>query len=358
MAEHANAFHVPWWLRFSHVQTVVPHLDRRRHDVLTEHIRHELADGDFVDVYWLNRTRPGPLLILLPGMQGTQDSTYVRSLLSELSPRGLRAAVLCHRGGAVPNRRAPFYHAGFTDHLAWLVRFVREQEPHTPLYGVGFSLGGSMLIRYLAETGHASHLSAAAAVSLTFSLGSTARRACEGINQLYQLRVLNSYKRVARLKAHLPEFASRVGTLNGMRSIQAFDEVFTAPLHGFKDAEDYYERCSSQQFLPGIEVPFLVLNAEDDPLVARDTLPDARALREHVRLELTPHGGHLGFMYQRSSGLGYYPPARLISFFLQEPSEAHESLSQDVVGHALLALEAGDARGRADEHAGAARPAQ
>ncbi len=358
MAEPASVFHVPWWLRSSHVQTVVPALDRRRHDVLTEHIRHELADGDFVDVYWLNRTGTGPVFLVLPGMQGTQNATYIRSLMSELSRRGLRAAVLCHRGGAVPNRRAPFYHAGFIDHLAWLVGFLREQEPQTPLYGVGFSLGGSMLIRYLAETGNASHLSAAAAVSLTFSLASTARKACEGINQLYQLRVLNSYKRVARLKHHLPEFTSRLGTLNGMRSIRAFDEVFTAPLHGFNDAEDYYRRCSSQQFLSGIEVPFLVLNAEDDPLIARDTIPEARALREHVRLELTPHGGHLGFMYQHAAGLGYYPPARLISFFLQEPSEAHESLSQDVVGHALLALEAGDAGGRADEHVGAARPAQ
>ncbi len=358
MAEHPHGFHVPWWLRYSHVQTVVPHLDRRRHDVVTEHIRHELPDGDFVDVYWLRREDEGPLFILLPGMQGTQDATYIRSLLSELSRRGLRAAVLCHRGGTVPNRQAPFYHAGFTEHLAWLVGLVREQEPHTPLYGVGFSLGGSMLIRYLAETGHASQLSAAAAVSLTFSLGSTARRACEGINQLYQLRVLGSYKRTARLKGHLPEFASRLGRLNGLRSIQDFDALFTAPLHGFKDTDDYYGRCSSRQFLSRIEVPFLILNAEDDPLVARDTLPDARELRAHVRLELTPHGGHLGFLYPRSSGLGYYPPARLISFFLQEQSEAHESLSQDVVGHALLALEAGDARGRPDEHAGAARPAQ
>ncbi|MCP3135975.1 YheT family hydrolase [Pyxidicoccus xibeiensis] len=358
MAERPGDFQAPWWLRHSHVQTVVPHLDPRRYDVASEHVRHELPDGDFADVHWLNREGTGPLFILLPGMQGTPSATYIRSLLWELSQRGLRAAVLCHRGGAVPNRRAQFYHAGFTEHLAWLVAFLHAREPHTPLYAVGFSLGGSMVIRYLAETGHASHLSAAAAVSLTFSLSSTARRACEGINQLYQLRVLRSYQRVARLKAHLPEYTSRLGALKGLRSIRDFDDVFTAPLHGFEDAEDYYQRCSSRQFLSRIETPFLILNAEDDPLVARDTLPAARELREHVRLELTPHGGHLGFMYRWSSGLCYYPPSRLISFFLQEQREAHESLSQAVVGHGLLALEAADARGGTGEHARAARAAQ
>lgn len=358
MAELAKSFQAPWWLRHPHVQTVAPRLDPRRFGVGTEHLRHELPDGDFVDVYWLNRQRPGPLFILLPGMQGTQDSPYIRAMCGELSKRGLRAAVLCHRGGALPNRQAAFYHAGFTEHLAWLVALLREQEPHTPLYAVGFSLGGSMLIRYLAQTGQASGLVAGAAVSLTFSLASTARRACEGINQLYQLRVLESYKRTARGKAHLPEFASRLGSLSGLRSIQAFDELFTAPLHGFRDAEDYYQRCSSRQFLSRLEQPFLILNAEDDPLVARDTLPGARELREHVRLELTPHGGHLGFLGWQPSGLAYYPPTRLISYFLQERREAHESLPPDAVGHAVLSLEAGDARGGAGQHPRAARAAQ
>ncbi|MFY2562059.1 YheT family hydrolase [Corallococcus terminator] len=358
MAELLSAFEAPWWLRSSHVQTVVPHLDPRRYDVASEHVRHELPDGDFADVHWLNREGTGPLFILLPGMQGTPNSIYIRALLWELSQRGLRAAVLCHRGGALANRRAPFYHAAFTEHLAWLITTLREKEPRTPLYAVGFSLGGSMVIRYLAETGHHSHLKAAAAVSLTFDLSSTARRACEGINQLYQLRVLRSYQRVARLKAHLPEYVSRLDALKGLRSIRDFDEVFTASLHGFDDAEDYYRRCSSRQFLAGIETPFLILNAEDDPLVARDTLPAAKELRGHVRLEVTPHGGHLGFMYRQPSGLCYYPPSRLISFFLQEQREAHESLSQAVVGHAVFDLEAGDARGGVDEHAGKARVAQ
>ncbi|WP_426745007.1 alpha/beta fold hydrolase [Myxococcus faecalis] len=358
MGEPASGFQAPWWLRHSHVQTVAPHLDPRRFDVAIEQRRHELPDGDFVDVHWLNREGSGPLFILLPGMQGTPDSTYIRALLGELSRRGLRAAVLCHRGGAVPNRLAPFYHAGFTEHLGWLVATVREQEPTTPLYAVGFSLGGSMVIRYLAQTGHHSHLRAAAAVSLTFDLASTAARAYEGINQLYQLRVLRSYQRVARLKAHLPEYASRLGALSGLRGIRDFDEVFTAPLHGFSDAQDYYRRCSSRQFLGDIQTPFLILNAGDDPLVAPDTLPSPGELRSHVQLELTPHGGHLGFMYRHASGFGYYPPSRLISFFLQEQREAHESLSPDVVGARVLAVEAADEGGRADQHPPAARAAQ
>jgi uncharacterized protein len=358
VAEPASGFKAPWWLRHSHVQTVAPHLDPRRYDVVVEKLRHELPDGDFADVHWLNREGTGPLFILLPGMQGTPDSSYIRALLGELSRRGLRAAVLCHRGGALPNRIAPFYHAGFTEHLGWLIASVREREPHTPLYAVGFSLGGSMVIRYLAQTGHHSHLRAAAAVSLTFCLSSTAARAYQGMNQLYQLRVLRSYQRVARLKGHLPEYASRLGALAGLRGIRDFDALFTAPLHGFADPEDYYRRSSSRQFLRDIQTPFLILNAKDDPLVAYDTLPSRGELRSHVQLELTPHGGHLGFMYRQASGLEYYPPSRLISFFLQEQREAHESLPPDALGPRLLAVEAADEGGGAGQHARSARAAQ
>lgn len=323
----------------------------------SEHERYELPDGDFVDVHWMGRDRAGPLVILLPGMQGSHDAAYIRALLWELSRSGLRAAVLCHRGGSVPNRLARFYHAGFIDDLAWLISLLREKEPRTPLFAVGFSLGGSMLIRYLAETGHASGLAAAAAVSVTFSLASTAGLACVGVNRLYQYRVLRSYKRVASAKSHLPEYAPRVAALDSIQSVRAFDEVFTGPLNGFADADDYYRRCSSRQFLPGLEVPFLIINAEDDPIVERETIPSARELRSHVRLELPRHGGHLGFLCRTPSQLGYYHPHRLSSFF-RERLGAHESLSQVALDPALLALEAPHERGGAHQHADPTRPAQ
>jgi hypothetical protein len=357
MVESAPNLQVPWWLRHAHAQTIMPRLDFRKFTVPAEHERHELPDGDFVDVHWVGRHQAGPLVVLLPGMQGGHDGIYIRALLWELSRSGFRAAVLCHRGGTVPNRLARFYHAGFIDDLAWLISLLRAKEPRTPLFAVGFSLGGSMLIRYLAETGHGSGLAAAAAVSMTFSLASTAGLAGVGVNRLYQYRILRSYKRVASAKSHLPEYAPRVAALDSLQSVRAFDEVFTGPLNGFTGADDYYRRCSSRQFLPGLEVPFLILNAEDDPIVARETIPSARELRGHVRLELPRHGGHLGFLCRTQSQLGYYHPHRLTSFF-RERLGAHESLSQDGLDPALLALEAPHERGGTHQHAHPARSAQ
>lgn len=358
MVERDQGFQTPWWLGGSHIQTIAPSLDPRWRSLGTEHVRHELPDGDFLDLHWLGRERTGPLVIVLPGMQGSERSTCVRSLLGELERRGVRAVVLCHRGATVPNRRAASYHAGFIDHLAWLVARLRATEPRTTLHGVGFSLGGSMLIRYLSEAGRQGGLRSGAAVSLTFDLSSTATRACQGFNRIYQRRVLRSYQRVTRLKAGMPELASRLPQMERARSIREFDEVISAPLHGFRDAEDYYRRCSSTQDLPRLEVPFLILNAVDDPLVAAETVPDARSLRSHVQLELTPRGGHLGFLGRRRDGFGYYAPSRLIPFLLQDSNEAHEPLSAHAVGDDLLEVQAGHAGRGAGEHARAARAAQ
>src|SRR5690606_30221702 len=134
------------------------------------HERLELPDGDFVDLHWLGKDRAGPVVVLLPGMQGSERSECVQSLLDGCGRLCLRAVVLCHRGAHVPNRLAGSYHAGFIDHLAWLVDHLQERAPGDSLHAVGFSLGGSMLIRYLAESGARAGFTSCAAVSVTFDL--------------------------------------------------------------------------------------------------------------------------------------------------------------------------------------------
>lgn len=310
-------FEPPWWLATAHLQTLAPALVRGAARVATEHERVELPDGDFVDLHWVGREWAGPVVVLVPGMQGSERSECVRSLLAECARLNLRAVVLNHRGAHVANRVAGSYHAGFIDHLAWLVGLLQQRAPGVPLHAVGFSLGGSILIRYLAEAGDASGLASCAAVSVTFDLERTATRACEGFNRVYQQRVLRSYLRATRLKAHLPEIASRLPALRKVRTIRAFDGIITGPLHGFTDAEDYYRQCSSQRFLGGVRTPLLILNAKDDPLAPPDTLPTPSSMNSCIRLELTGRGGHLGFLERRGSTWRPWIPGRVLPFLLQ-----------------------------------------
>lgn len=316
-AREGSDFHPPWWLAPAHLQTIAPALVTVGPPVELRHERHELPDGDFVDLHWVGRERAAPVVVVIPGMQGSERSGCVRSLLAEVQRQGLRAVVLCHRGGHVPNRLPGSYHAGFIEHLAWLVAGLKVRFPESPLHAVGFSLGGSMLIRYLAEAGAGAGFTSCAAVSVTFDLDDTATRACRGFNRVYQRRVLRSYLRATHLKAHVPEIAARLPALGTVRSIRAFDEVITAPLHGFTDAGDYYRRCSSRQFLAGVKTPLLILNAADDPLAPADTLPTPTSLSGSVRLELTRRGGHLGFLGRRGGSWRPYVPGRILPFLLQ-----------------------------------------
>lgn len=315
--EEGAAFDPPWWLASAHLQTMAPVLVPLAPRVVLAHERLELPDGDFLDVHWLGKERSGPVVLLLPGMQGSEHSASVQSLLAALDREGARAVVLSHRGAHVANRLPGSYHAGFIEHLAWLVGQLEAVLAGSSLHAVGFSLGGSMLIRYLAEAGEGAGFTSCAVVSVTFDLERTATRACEGFNRVYQQRVLRSYLRATRLKAHLPEVASRLAALNTVRTIRAFDTVITGPLHGFTDAEDYYRRCSSKRFVDSVRTPLLILNAADDPLAPADTLPIPSSLGACVQLEITRRGGHLGFVARHGPSWRPYVPGRVLPFLLQ-----------------------------------------
>jgi uncharacterized protein len=305
---------VPWWLKQGHVQTVAPIFDRKAYTPPTRHQSIELDDGDFIEVNWFDQGS-GPLFILLPGMGGSFNSTYIRVLADHLWHHGYSSVVLESRGAVKPNRLARFYHAAAIDDLGWLIGELRKLN--RPLLGVGFSLGGNVLARWLAESGKDCGLKAAATVSMTFDLSSTARLACRGLNRIYQARVLASYMRTAKAKLHLPEYKSRHHALRKVRTMFEFDNLITAPINGFGNARNYYARASSSQFLSSIRIPGLVLGAADDPLIQPATWPSQASLPDHVRIMKTEHGGHLGFV---GTGRNYYFPEKLITFFRGELS--------------------------------------
>jgi predicted alpha/beta-fold hydrolase len=298
-----STFSAPWWLRNPHLQTFWPVLVRRQPPVRHRVERLTLPDGDFVDLCWTGPDQ-GPLVVLLHGLQGSIRSPYAVGMLRALQARGIRGVLMHFRGcSGHPNRLARGYHSGETDDLRFLLETIRQREPDTPLAAVGYSLGGNVLLKYLGESGEAAPLRAAAAVSVPLVLRTASQRLSTGLSRIYDRYLLRALLDGARRKATLlTEAGLDVPAVLGCRSIREFDDRLTAPLHGFADAEDYYARCSSRGFLHRIRCPTLILHAADDPFMRPDVVPRPEELSSDVTLELSPRGGHVGFV----SGVGRY----------------------------------------------------
>jgi hypothetical protein len=198
--------------------------------------------------------------------------------------------------GGEPNRLARFYHAGETGDFERVLEHCLARAPGAALHATGFSLGGNILLKWLGETGDASTLRGAVAVSVPFRLDVGARRLERGLSRLYQRHLVGSMKRSVERKRQRMAYPVDADALAACRTFAQIDTCLTAPLHGFRDAWDYYARSSSRQFLPGIRTPSLVLHACDDPFLTPEAVPGANELPPDVTLELSEHGGHCGFV--------------------------------------------------------------
>ena len=287
-----------------HVQTILPALLSCAKGLYTRTEILPLPDGDELSLHWSGPAARGDMtrdtLIILPGMEGGLDSTCVRTMMQAAARLGKSAVVLSHRGARKPNRLQKFYHAGHIEDIAWLVQRLTALGRATTLYAVGFSLGGVILTRFLAE--HCTvPIQRAATVSMPFCLDATAEVANCGINRLYQQRILASYKSVAKAKQHFPEYRRRNRFLNRVRSIRDFDRLYTAPINGFASVEEYYEASSAKRHLPNVTHPLLLFAALDDPLIPRETFPASASMRHNLTVRFSTTGGHLGF-YQLREG--------------------------------------------------------
>ncbi len=277
--------------------------------------RWELPDGDFLDIDWVaTATEGAPWALVLPGILGNIGSPYVLRLLERLHRAGYRAGMLNHRGlSGTPNRIPPAYHAGFTRDLDLVAgRLAGRRGPGIV---AGYSMGGSVVLKSLGENGTNVPVTAAAAVSVPFRLGPAADALHSGGAAFYGGYLLRGLRRLTREKfARLPA-PFLLPPSAELRTLRDFDHRITAPLHGFAGADDYYAKASSLPWLSHIGVPTLVINAVDDPLVPEDTLPGPGDLSPAVTLELTRHGGHVGFLGRSGSGLPrFWLDDRLLDF--------------------------------------------
>ncbi len=313
-----NGFAPAWWLRNRHLQTVWPAICRRRIHLDLRRERLELPDGDFVDVAWVGGE--GPIVIVLHGLQGSAESSYARGLLREIEARGWRGALMHFRGcSGEPNRRARSYHSGETSDVNFFARELRRREPETPLAAVAYSLGGNVLLKWLGESGADNPLRAAVAVSIPFELAAAADAMDSGLSRVYQWYLLRKLKQAVRAKLANGSFALPLSRadLRELRSLRQFDDAVTAPLHGFADARDYYERCSSRRFVGRIETPTLVLHAQDDPLMHPGVVPPPAERSAQVAFEVSAMGGHVGFVSGRWPWSARYWLEQRIPAFLE-----------------------------------------
>lgn len=282
----------------------------------------ELPDGDATVVDWLTETdgldERTPLLVILHGLEGSAKSSYARQLLSAAAQCRWRAAVLHFRDcGDYRNRLPRRYHAGETGDIRYFVHKLRTDGHRGPLMAAGYSLGGNVLLKYLGESGADTPVVAAAAVSVPLNLHISARELTKGFSKIYQRYLLQRMKQsvIRKFNRHTAAFdwdrAMRAATF------AEFDDAVTAPLHGFSNKDDYYDRCSSMHFLASIERPTLIINALDDPFMAPDVIPAEDSLSDSVTLEISEHGGHVGFIDGGPPWAPHYFLPRRIVGFLQ-----------------------------------------
>ena len=320
-----DPFRPAWWLSNRHLQTIWPVLCRARIQLETRRERLELPDGDFLDVDWVGRE--GPIVIVLHGLQGSSDSNYARGLLKQIEARGWRGALMHFRGCSGEANRLPrSYHSGETTDIDWFARELRRREPETPLAGVAYSLGGNVLLKWLGESGTDNPLTAAVAVSIPFELGTAADCMASGFSRVYQWYLVRKLRKGVRAKIANGSFKLPLSSadLDRIHTFREFDGAVTAPMHGFQSARDYYERCSSRQFIDRIETPTLVLHAADDPLMRSEIIPRPEERSARVAFEISPNGGHVGFVAGRWPWSARYWLEERIPNFLEAHVKEHD----------------------------------
>ncbi|MDX1443186.1 MAG: hydrolase [Gammaproteobacteria bacterium] len=295
-----SRFQPAWWLRNRHLQTIVPNLFRPRPDIHVTRERIELPDGDFVDADWVGRRSSGPIVVLLHGLEGNIESRYAGWMLKRLDESGYRPVLLNFRScsGEV-NRKPNSYHSGHTADFDHFVRLVHEREPGVRMAAIGYSLGGNALLKWLGENGRQDLVETGIAASVPFRLAECSEAVNEGLSKIYQKHLMGRMKATAIAKQDLIRAAGHDPEIHSLKTFRDFDEALTAPLHGFASADDYYDRCSSIRFLESICTPTLVIHAKDDPFMRETTPPTEDEISDFVEVELSEHGGHVGFVSGR-----------------------------------------------------------
>jgi predicted alpha/beta-fold hydrolase len=302
-------FSPPPWLKNPHAQTLIANLIHPPEPSVQRETL-SLDDGDELEI--AHGTAQGSdRVLILHGLEGSLRSPYAARIVNALNAAGIPASFLFHRGcNGRPNRLARSYHSGDTGDLRRVIRHLTSRGTER-LALIGYSLGGNVTLKYLGEAPPDPAIHCAAAVSTPLLLDICARRMQRGFSRIYQKALLNRLKRKLAGKRDLLRRQGLEIDPAMLQSFVAFDDAYTAPVHGFEHAEHYYRVSSARQYLRHIDRPTLILQARDDPFMTPEVLPDDEELSPLIRFELSDHGGHVGF-------IGGKGPMRLQPFFWLE----------------------------------------
>ena len=308
-------FKPSWWLSNPHMQTLWPALFRKKEKLDISRERVFTPDNDFLDLDWYG-AKDSPLVIVLHGLTGSSQSSYVIGIQKALLIQGFQSVALNFRGcSGEPNLTSRCYHSGKTTDIDFLYRLLKKRIPEIPIAVIGYSLGGNALLKWLGEQQDKLDLFAAVAVSAPLQLNFCADRMDTGFSKVYRNRLINELKDYIQKKRHYlrklgkieeAEILDNLGELTPIRSFWEYDNQVVARLYGFKDVHDYYAKSSARQFLKKIKINTLIIHSRDDPFLTPEVVPREDELSEAVSLEITEKGGHVGFIAGNIPGHHHY----------------------------------------------------
>lgn len=315
-------FRPAWWLPGGHLQTLGGKYMRPEMNVPLRRERLETPDGDFLDLDFGPDPDPSaPLVLLLHGLEGFSERPYMLHAMGVLAHHGIASVGLNFRGcSGEPNRLPRLYHSGETEDPRFVLQTLQDRWPTRPLGGLGFSLGGNVLLKLLGEqeNGGADLLRASAAISVPYDLSSgVAHLESSRVGLFYARYFLTSLTKKVQAKEEMLAPLLDLEAVYASENLSQFDDVATAPLHGFAGAQEYYRKSSSDQFLSSIRVPTLLINARNDPFLPPKKLPmEIIAGNPNISAEISRGGGHVGFLSGLVPGRpGFWAEDQLADFF-------------------------------------------
>jgi len=303
-------------LKSGHFQTIWPTLTRHVQKIQYYRERIDTPDGDFLDLDWAI-TGSKKLTILLHGLEGSSGTHYMQGMATAFQAKNWNVLAMNLRGcSGTPNKLIRSYHSGATEDLVTVMNHVLHLDRYNLVVIIGFSLGGNLLLKCLGEQGPElpEIVKAGVAISVPCDLAGSAQQISKTQNYLYEKRFLIRLRRKIKVKVRMFPDLLEYEKFREPRSLREFDDLYTAPVHGFRNAADYYTQCSSRQFIPQIRCPVLILNAANDPFLSKSCYPFAEAKSNPlITLEVPKSGGHVGFIDYHTNNR-YWHEQRTIEF--------------------------------------------
>ncbi|MEA3523447.1 MAG: hydrolase, partial [Campylobacterota bacterium] len=263
-----------------------------------------------------------PIVTLFHGLEGSYKSPYIIGMMSALEKAGFSSVVMHFRGCSGKENLLPrSYHSGETgDAKAWIAH-LQKCYPHAPLFAIGYSLGGNMLLKLISEWGESSPLKASVSISAPMQLDICANQMNRGFSKIYQAHLVKHLNHSLTKKYQKHPMQSLLSfkekDIKTIKTFWEFDNIYTAPIHGFASAKDYYKRSSSKQFLKDIKQKTLIIHALDDPFMTPEVIAKPEEISENIEMELYPHGGHVGFISGSFFNPKYWLEKRIPHYFMQ-----------------------------------------